>query len=182
MIVLIDSHTDERAARPVAQPAPEAGARWGKAARFDFDRTAESEEMERRGGVTLVWPAEHVETVAVADLAPVWRKYDVVRIRSSADPDQAQEATVTREMLIPIGMSTQIYVGGGIGYVEDPGEYGFEERVIHSFVRLHVPSAVPEAELIGTGEEGEWPRFPEELFTPGGGLVPIMPVPGNWDR
>ncbi len=43
------------------------------------------------------------------------------------------EATVTRQMLIPVGSSTQKYVGGGIGYVEDPRGYGYEERTIHTY-------------------------------------------------
>ena len=181
MIVLVEQHRDERADRTAAQLAPDSGARWGKAAEFGFDRSAETAEMEARGGVVLEWPAEHVETVTVRDFTPVWRRYDVVRIRSSADESQTMEATVTREMLIPLGSSTQRYVGGGIGYVEDPGDYGYQDRVIHSFLRLAVPSPVPEAEVIDTGVEGAWPDYPQETFPPGK-FVPVFPLPGAWDR
>lgn len=181
MIVLIDSHAEDRTPRLARTPAPDAGTRWGKAARFDFDRSDETEEMEARGGVTLIWPAEHIETVRVWDFTPVWRRYDVVRIESSADPTRTENATVTREMLIPLGSSTQRYVGGGMGYVEDPGDYGYEDRVIHSYLRLAVPSPVPEAEVIDSGVEGAWPDLPQEMFPPGR-LIPVFPLPGAWDR
>ena len=181
MIVLIESHAEDRPARPVRTPDPEAGARWGKAADYAFDQSAETTETEERGGVTLEWPAEHIETVTVWDFTPVWRSYDVVRIESSSDPTKTEQATVTREMLIPLGSSTQRYVGGGMGYVEDPGQYGYEDRVIHTFLRLALPSPVPEAEVIDSGVEGEWPDYPEETFPPDG-FPPIFPTPGSWDR
>jgi hypothetical protein len=84
-------------------------------------------------------------------------------------------------MLIPVGSSTQKYVGGGIGYVEHPGDYGFEERTIHTFVRLRLPSPVPDAEVISTDEEGAWPDYPLEAHPPGRFLA-LAPVPGRWTR
>ena len=86
VIVLVESHRDDRAARPATPPPPDAGTRWGKASHFDFDRSEETAEMEARGGIVLEWPAEHIETVAVADLTPVWRKYEVVRITVQQRP------------------------------------------------------------------------------------------------
>ena len=181
MIVLVDSHQKVRAPTPAPAAAPDAGARWGKASAFAFDRSAEDREMEERGGVTLEWPTEHIERIAVHDLTPVWRKYEVVRIVSTADPEVVEFATVTREMLIPVGLSMQRYVGGGMGYVEEPGSFGYQDRVIHSFVRLRVPSPVPDAEVVETGVEGDWPDLPEEMFPPGR-FVPVFPLPGAWDR
>ena len=39
--------------------------------------------------------------------------------------------------------------------------------MIHSFVRLALPSPVPEAEVVETGIEGAWPDYPQETFPPG---------------
>lgn len=186
MIVLVQSHTDVRAAAARQQPDPDAGARWGRPSRFQFDRSAEDAELERRGGVTLVWPAERVTTVRVGNFTPVWRKIDVIRIPPGAtpeatDPETMEEASVTREILFPVGTTTQKYVGGGTGYVEDPRGLPYEERVIHTFVRLRLPPPMPDAEVVRTEVEGAWPSLPTEMFRPGT-FVYVPPVPGDWHR
>ena len=84
-------------------------------------------------------------------------------------------------MLVPVGSSTQKYVGGGIGYVEDPGDYGYQLRTIHTLVLLGVPSPLPDAEVVSTGQEGEWPDYPQEPFAPGK-FTPTAPLPGPWTR
>ena len=180
MIVLIESHRQERATiRPGIVP-PDAGSRWGKPAQFGFD-ASDAEAEEERGGVVQIQRSSSPERVMVWNLSPVWRRCDVVKIVSQDDPNLTTEALVTREMLIPVGSKTQRYVGGGIGYVVDPGKYGFEERAIHTFVRLQVPTPVPDAEVVGNVVEGAWPDYPEELFAPGR-FSPIAPVSGGWTR
>ena len=181
MIVLVESHAQERAHRPSA-PTPDAGgARWGQAARFAFGQSAEEAEMEDRGGLTLVWPAERFETVRVQVLTPVWRRLEVIRVPSSDDPKTTEEASVTREMLIPLGASRQKYLGGGTGYVEDPGGRPYEDRVIHTFLHLRLPPPLPNAEVVRVAEEGAWPDLPTELHVPGT-YVAVPPIPGVWDR
>ena len=54
--------------------------------------------------------------------------------------------------------------GGGIGYVEDPGDYGFETRTIHTFVLLSLPSPVPNAPVLASDEQGSWPSYPDETI------------------
>lgn len=181
MIVLVESHAQERASRP-STPAPDAGgARWGRASRFDFDRSAADAEMDERGGITLVWPAERLETIRVQVLTPVWRRLEVIRVPSSADPSTTEEASVTRELLIPLSRSRQKYVGGGTGYVEDPGDRPYEERIIHTFLHLKLPPPLPDAEVVRIAEEGAWPDLPTELLPPGR-FVSVPPLPGAWDR
>jgi hypothetical protein len=119
--------------------------------------------------------------VKVWNLSPVWRAFDVVEIESSDNSDLTIEATVTREMLVPVGSSTDKYLGGGVGYVEDPGDYAHEERTIHTFVRLTLPSHVPNAEVVSTGKEGTWPDFPLKAHPPGR-YTAVAPVPGPWTR
>jgi hypothetical protein len=180
VIVLVDSHRQERAApRPVLAPAA-GGVRWGKPAEFAFGRTAAAVENERRGGINEV-DTDRRTIVKVWNLSPVWRAFDVVEIESSENPDVKIEATVTRQMLVPVGSDTQNYVGGGIGYVEDPGDYGSELRMIHTFVLLDLPSPVPDAPVVDSGEEGEWPDYPEEMLPPGK-FSPRGPLPGPWTR
>jgi hypothetical protein len=181
VIVLVESHRQHREPRRPEAAAAESGVRWGKPAEFGFDQSGAEAENEVRGGFNTVDPGETRTSVKVWNLAPVWRAYDVVEIQSSEDPDVTIEATVTREMLIPVGSRTEKYVGGGIGYVEDPGDYGFEERVIHSFVQLGLPSPVPGAQAIASGEEGAWPDYPLEAHPPGRFLA-LAPVPGPWTR
>jgi hypothetical protein len=117
----------------------------------------------------------------VWNLSPVWRAFDVVEIESSEDPDLTIEATVTRQMLVPVGSETQMYVGGGVGYVVNPVNYGVEVRTIHTFVLLSLPSPVPDATVLSSGVEGDWPTFPEETIPPGR-FTPLAPVPGPWTR
>ena len=50
MIVLIESHRQERATLRPGVAAPAAGARWGKAAEFGFDRTDAETENRIAGG------------------------------------------------------------------------------------------------------------------------------------
>ena len=181
MIVLVESHSEERASRS-QPPVPDAGgARWGRASRFAFDRSAKDAEMEDRGGITLVWPAERLETVRVQVLSPVWRRLDVIRVPSSDDPATTEEASVTRELLIPLGASRQKYLGGGTGYVEDPDDRPYEDRVIHTFLHLRLPPPLPDAEVVRVAEEGAWPDLPTELHVPGT-YVSVPPLPGAWDR
>ena len=180
MIVLIESHRQERATPLRAGlTAVEAGARWGKAAEFGFDRSGAETENQDRGGINQVQRSQN--RTKVWNLSPVWRAFDVVEIESSENPGVTIEATVTRQMLVPVGSSTQRYVGGGIGYVEDPGDYGFEVRMIHTFVLLSLPSPVPDATVVDSGEEGEWPSHPEEMIPPGK-FTPMGPLPGPWTR
>jgi hypothetical protein len=179
VIVHIESHRQER-----ADPRPEvvvlrAGARWGKPADFSFDQTDAEAENEARGGISQVQLQQNRNTVW--NLSPVWRAFDVVEIESSENPDVTIEATVTRQMLIPVGSETQRYVGCGIGYVEDPGDYGFETRTIYTFVLLSLPSPVPDAPVVSSGEEGDWPTYPEEAIPPGK-FTPLAAVPGPWTR
>jgi hypothetical protein len=101
----------------------------------------------------------------------------VIEIESSDNPDLTIQETVTRQMLVPVGSEQQIYVGGGIGYVEDPGDYGFEVRMIYTFALLNLPSPVPDATVVESGEEGEWPSYPEETIPPGK-FTPLAAVPG----
>lgn len=180
MIVLIESHTKARASR-TPRPAPDAGARWGRASRFTFDQSAEDAEMERRGGITLVWPAERIETVRVDNFTPVWRKIDAVKLPSTEDPNATEEVGITSELLFPISETRQKYIGGGTGYVEDAQGRPYEERIIHTFLLMRVPSPVPEAEVLRTEEEGSWPDLPRELYSPGT-FVYVPPIPGAWDR
>jgi hypothetical protein len=179
VIVLIESHRQERAALRPEVAVLDAGTRWGKAADFGFDQTDAEAENEAGGGVSPVSRSEN--RIMVWNLSPVWRAFDVVEIESSDDPNVTIEATVTRQMLVPVGSETQRYVGGGIGYVVDPGDYGFETRTIHTFVLLSLPSPVPDAPVIESGEEGAWPAYPEEAIPPGK-FTPIAPVPGPWTR
>ena len=181
MIVLIESHRQERVARRAALAAAEAGARWGKPAEFGFAQTDAQVENEARGGINQVERSQNRTSVKVWNLSPVWRAFDVVEIESSENPDVTIEATVTRQMLVPVGSETQRYVGGGIGYVEDPGDYGFETRTIHTFVLLSLPSPVPDAPVVDSGVEGAWPTHPEETIPPGK-FTPLAPVPGPWTR
>ena len=76
--------------------------------------SADADRRLQNPGARCVW-----------HLSPLWRRYELVRIASSTNPDLTNEATVTRKILVPDGMRTQRYVGG-IGYVEDLGDYGFE--------------------------------------------------------
>jgi hypothetical protein len=179
VIVLIESHRQERAPRQRGVAVPDAGARWGRAAEFGFDQG--DQESEDRGGISQVERSSNPTRIQLWNLSPVWRAYDVVGVPSSEDPSQTIEVTVTRAMLVPVETSTQKYVGGGIGYVEDPGDYGYQLRTIHTFVLLTVPSPVPDAEVVDTGQEGEWPEHPEEMFQPGR-FSPTAPLPGPWTR
>ena len=178
MITLIESHRQERATLRPGVTAPASGARWGKAAEFDFD-ASDGDDADERGGISQVDRSQN--RTMVWNLSPVWRAFDVVEIESSDDPEVKIEATVTRQMLVPVGSSTQRYVGGGIGYVEDPGDYGFETRTIHTFVLLSLPSPVPDAPVVDSGVEGAWPTHPEETIPPGK-FTPQAPVPGPWTR
>ena len=178
MIVLIESHARERAPRQPEVAAPAAGARWGKAATFGFDQ---AEDADAGGGINEVERSSNPTRIKLWNLSPVWRAYDVVKVPSGEDPSQTMEATVTRAMLVPVETSTQKYVGGGVGYVEDPGDYGYQLRTIHTFVLLTVPSPVPDAEVVSSGHEGEWPAYPQEPFAPGG-YSPTAPLPGPWTR
>ena len=181
MIVLIESHGRDRTPRLPVLADAEAGKRWGKPATFEFDRTDADAENEARGGINQVERSGSPVRVKLWNLSPVWRAFDIVEVPSEEDPSQTIEATVTRQMLVPVGTSTQKYVGGGIGYVEDPGDYGYQERTIHTFVLLTVPSPVPDAEVVASGQEGEWPEYPQEMFRPGR-FSPTAPLPGPWTR
>jgi hypothetical protein len=181
VIVFIESHERARApARPQAS-APDCGARWGKASEYGFDQTDAEAENEGRGGFNTVERSSSPSRIKLWNLSPVWRAHDVVEVPSSADPAQTIEATVTRQLLVPVGSSTQKYVGGGIGYVEDPRGYGYEERTIHTYVLLTIPSPLPDAEVVDSGVEGEWPSYPTEAFSPGT-YSPSAPLPGPWTR
>jgi hypothetical protein len=177
----MESHERDREPRQPESAAPESGVRWGKPAEFGFDQSEADAENEARGGFNTVDRGETRTSVKVWNLSPVWRAYDVVEVPSGEDPSQTMEATVTRQMLIPVGSSTQKYVGGGIGYVEDPRGYGYEERTIHTYVLLTIPSPLPDAEVVDSGVEGEWPSYPTESFSPGA-YSPTAPLPGPWRR
>lgn len=180
MIVRVESHSRARASR-VRRLAPDAGAHWGKPSRFTFDDSAEDAEMKRRGGITVVWPAERIETVNVRNFTPVWRKVEVVKVPSSENPDDTEEAGITREVLLPVGESRQKYIGAGTGYVKDTQGQPFKERIIHTFVQLHMASPIPEAEVLRVEEQGTWPDLPTELNPPGT-FVHVPPIPGIWHR
>ncbi len=183
--VPVDSRTRNRAPRQQVD-VPEVGLRWGRPAIFEFDLPAEDEAARDGGGVTIRWPARYVETERVNIFTPVWRRYEVVRVRSDADPTIHVDVGVTREALIPIGEATLRHVGGGIGYVEDPGSHGYTERVIHSFVLLSIPSPFTDGEIIDEGTVGEWPDYPEDPFSAGSILAGIGGTPHGsgsaWDR
>ena len=164
-VVPVDSHVDDRSA-PVSIAVPEVGLCWGAEAQFEFDLPREEAEARRRGGMTIRWPADTKHTVLVHDFTPVWRRYDVFRVRSEEDPDTYVDVRVTREALVPVEDTTQRFVGS-IGYVEDPGRYGYEERVIHTYVHLQIPSPMSDQEKVGEGTEGTWPSYPEDMFAPG---------------
>lgn len=68
-----------------------------------------------------------------------------------------------------------------LGCVEDPGDYGYELRTIHTFVLLTMPSPLPDAEVVASDQEGEWPEYPQEPFAPGT-FSPTAPLPGPWTR
>ena len=181
MIVLVESHTKARAQRTPPRPAPDSGARWGRASRFRFDQSAADAEMEERGGVTLVWPAKRIKTTKVNNFTPVWRKIDIINLPSVAAPETMQEVAVTTEMLFPVSQTRQSYIGGGTGYVEDPGDQVYEDRIIHTFLLLRMPPPEPEAEVLRSEVKGQWPSLPEEMFRPGT-FVYVPPIPGDWHR
>lgn len=172
-VVPVDSHVDERAA---ALPAPQltAGLCWGGPGRFEFELPAEEAASRRGGGMVIRWPAKTVHTIKISEFTPVWRRYDVMRVRSEEDPEAFIDGRVTREALVPVDEETQKYVGGGIGYVVDPGRYGYEERVIHTYVHLKIPAPQFEAEKVGEGEEGVWPAYQEDRQV---ALVTASPYP-----
>ena len=73
MIVLIESHRQERAALRVRLAPTEAGVRWGKAAEFGFDRTDAETENQDRGGINQVSRSQNRTSVKLWSLSPVWR-------------------------------------------------------------------------------------------------------------
>ena len=184
--VPIESVTRDRAHPEPPIPAPEVGLRWGAPAQFTFDEP--THEAERRKGLTIRWPALHKKSVRVRNMTPVWRRFDVMRVKAETGTDHV-DVRVTREVLIPLGSSTQRFIGIGTGYVEDPGGAPHEERVVHSFLRLEIPPpALVNAEKIEEGEEGQWPDLPEEMVPPGrysGGATswgPHYAATGGWSR
>ena len=163
----VESHTRERvAAEPVE--APIVGERWGRPSQFTFDEQGpESDPADDGGGAVVRWPADRKRSVRVYNLTPVWRKYDVVRIESADDPAVFVEARITREILIPISSTQQKFVSMALGYLEDTTGYAYEQRIIHTYLLLRIPSPAPGLEVVDRGEEGDWPPYPEELASPG---------------
>ena len=77
------------------------------------------------------------------------------------------DVAVTREVLIPIRSQVQKYIGGG-SYVKDPEGLHYQDRLIHSFVHLTLLPPSAEWDVLQAGLiDGEWPKYPSELFTPG---------------
>ena len=184
--VPVESVTRDRAERQPPAPRPDVGHRWGKAARFTFDEPPD--EAERRKGLTIRWPAKYRHSVRVRNMTPVWRRFDVMRVKAETGADHV-DVRVTREVLIPLGSSTQRFIGIGTGYVEDTGGAPYEERIVHSFLRLELPPpSLVNAEKIDEGEEGQWPDLPEEMVPPckyyGGATSwgPHYAATGGWSR
>lgn len=171
--VPVESHTRQSVER-VPIPVPEVGLRWGRPADFTYQAPAPERERERRKGMTIRRPPEYKRSVQVHNITPVWRKFDVMRVRNSSDPEGEHfvDVRVTREALIPIDTTTQTFVSLGTGYVE--GARG-EERVIHTFLHLKIPPPAfsDNVEKVDEGEEGEWPSYPTEWAPPGriGGVM-----------
>lgn len=166
--VPVSSHTQERV-HVAPDPVPEVGLSWGRASEFSILDPADDEaaEADRRGGLTIRWAPKHVWRDQTHDLSPVWRSYDVARIRAADDPDISIEVAFTRSMLFPIRTERVKYIGGGSYVVEDQGR-PYEERVVHSYVRLDMPLPDLDLEIVDPGRvEGQWPDYPEEMFSPG---------------
>lgn len=167
-IVPVDSHALDRARPKAAEPVTDAGAVWGRPAALALDAETEAEEA-RGGGMTLVMPQEHIYTSETVDMSPVWRRFDIVEISAIDEPGVTMRVVVTRELLFPLRSERMAYVGGG-SYVLDPEGQPFEDREVHTFLHLVLPDPAPRGgRIIERGlTEGEWPRLPEEMFTPGG--------------
>jgi hypothetical protein len=80
VIVLIESHRQERADLRPEVVALQAGARWGKAADLEFDRADTEIENEERGGINQVHRSQNRTKVwnPVAGLAGLRRDRDRV--------------------------------------------------------------------------------------------------------
>ena len=170
--VPVESFTRVRESVPPA-PVPRVGLSWGQTAKFSVldpaDRSgeSESEEADRRGGLTIRWAPERVYRDQTYDMPPVWREYDVARVESEDDPEVTLDVSLTRSMLFPLGTQHMKYVGGG-SYVVDDGGQPYQERIVHSFVRLDMPPPDGEWNIVETGlVEGQWPSYREEMFSPG---------------
>ena len=184
---VVESHRRERAPRQPAVSAHEVGLRWGDRARFEFEISPEEREFRENGGVTFVWPESRRTSERVSQFSPVWRRYEVWRVTSPSDASKHVDVAVTVKALVPIGEEMQRYVGGGIGYVVDPGPYAAVDRVIHSYVLLTIPPPVLEnAEKIDEGSVGEWPSWREDVWSGGTLAAEIGGAPYGageiWDR
>lgn len=190
----IDSFTRVRPPVPPERARPAVGLLWGEASDFTFaepENTDQSVPDYQRGGIgddlgaveeadqhrraaykingwgTPFRSEETKETTIVYPITPVWRKYDVWRIPDANNPDQYIDVKVTTELLIPLGMQQQKYVGFGLYSDEAPKRRSYTETRLHSYIHMKLPRPDLNGTKVEYGlTEGEYPPYPQEEYSP----------------